>query len=298
MYVERVPTHEFMYEPAATPSRIMTELDPRSDDPTDSLLDAAFPAALLVAAASWLPAGVFLLGYAVRVLRAELVGDDGLPPLDDVRDLGWTGLRASAIVATFSLPVAFCLGVVAVLPSVLGSRRYDGGAFGWGIADTLAFAFADPLSLVRFTVVSPGTSAAVAVALVVAGVVALLASYACAVGLVAFAATNRLGVAFDPATITSGFRSTPFRRRFLLASLVGGVGSGLVWIVTLVPVVGPFAAAFAELFVLVGVLRLVAGGYEDRAVDRRSPHAEDGPDGDGPDSVECDGVDGAPDAIA
>ena len=259
----------------------MTELDPRSDDPTDSLLDAAFPVALLVAAATWFPAAVFLLGYAVRVLRAELVGDDGLPPLDDVRDLGWTGLRASAIVATFSLPAAFCLGVAAVVPHVIGSRRYYGDAFGWGLADSLVFAFADPLSLVRAPVLSPGTSAAVAVALVVTGVVALLAGYACAVGLAAFAATDRLAVAFAPETIADGFRSAAFRRRFLLASLLGGVGSSVVSLVALVPVAGPFAAAFAELFVLVGVLRLVAGGYEGRVVEHRPPHGDDVFDGDG-----------------
>ncbi|WP_380677172.1 DUF4013 domain-containing protein [Salinigranum sp. GCM10025319] len=259
----------------------MTELDLRSDDPTDSLLDAAFPVALLVAAASWFPATVFLLGYAVRVLRAELVGDDGLPPLDDVRGLGWTGLRASAIVATISLPVAFCLGLAAVIPSVIGSRRYYGDALGFAFADPLGFVFADPLSYARFAVVSPGTSVAVAVALVLTGVVALVAGYACAVGLVAFAATNRLAAAFDPATIAGGFRSAAFRRRFLLASLLGGVGSGVVSLVALVPIVGPFAAAFAQLFVLVGVLRLVATGYEGRVVDRYPPHAEDVVDGDG-----------------
>lgn len=238
----------------------MTTLDPCADDEsTDDLLDATFPAAFLLGVAAWLPAAVFLLGYTVRVIRAELAGDDDLPSLDDVRGLGATGLRAALPLAAFQLPALCCLGLVFACWLVVDRGRVSGDALGLVLTDPLAFA--------NLTVLSPESGSLVAGGLVLTAVVAVLASYVGAVALVTFAATDRLAPAFDPDTLLAGARSSRFRRGYLLAVVLCAVGSGAAWLVTLVPVVGPFAAAFVELFVLVGALRVVADGYDVPVVD-------------------------------
>jgi hypothetical protein len=241
----------------------MSVLDVRpTDASTDDLLDAALPVALLVAAASWLPVGVLLLGYSVRVLRAAFADDHGLPPLDDVRDLGRTGLRAAVVVVAFQLPVLVFLGITYAV------WRVDGPGSAYG-PDTVS-AVTDPLAFARYAVGSPETPEFVALGLVVTGVVALLAGYAGTVSFVTLAATGRLAAAFDPARVVDGLRSPAFRRGFLLASLVGFVGSTAAGLVALVPVVGPFLGAFVELCVLVVALRVLAAGYDRRAFDRVS----------------------------
>lgn len=233
-----------------------TALDPRStDDSTDDLLDVALPVALLVAVASWLPAGVLLLGYCVRVLRAELRGDDDFPSLTDVRTLATTGLRAAAVVTVFQLPALGCLGLVAALWYVVDHGRLYGDAVG--------LAFADPVALFTMTVASPESSLVVVAGLVLTSIVAVLAGYLGTASLITFAATDRLTLAFDLDTLLVSGRSKRFCRGFLLATLVCAIGSGVAWLVALVPVVGPFVGAFVELVVLVGALRLVADGYGD-----------------------------------
>jgi hypothetical protein len=247
-----------MYEAEATPVRTMSTLDPRSPEVSpDRLLDTAVPAALLVAAASWLPAGV-LLGYAVRVLRAALSGTDDLPALDDVRRLGRSGLRAAVLVTAFQLPWLCCLGGVFALRRAVDDGRFYGDAYG--------FALAEPLAFVQYTLASPDNGLLVVVGLLVTVAVAVLSNYAGTVALVTFAATGRLTSAFDPDTLRVGVRSPSFGRGFVLASAVGFVGIAAAWLVALVPVVGPFVAAFVELFVLVGALRLVAAGSDGLVV--------------------------------
>jgi hypothetical protein len=239
----------------------MTTLDPCADDEsTDDLLDATFPAALLLGVAAWLPAAVFLLGDSVRVLRAELAGDDDLPSLADVRGLGMTGLRAAVPLVVFQLPALCCLGLVFVCWLVVDRGRFHGDALGLVLADPLAFA--------NLTVLSPASGSLVAGGLVLTAIVAVLAGYVGSVSLVTFAATDRLAPAFDPDTLLAGARSSRFRRGYLLAVVLCFVGSGAAWLVTLVPVVGPFAAAFVELFALVGALRVVTDGYDVPIVDR------------------------------
>jgi hypothetical protein len=256
----------------------MLPLDPRADDEsTADLLDTALPAVLLVAVASWLPAGVLLVGYAVRVLRAELAGDDRLPSLDDVRGLGWTGLRGAVLVAAFQLPALCCLGgVFALWYAVDGGRVYG---------DALGLALGDPLGFVELTVASSGSSPVVVAGLVLTAVLAVVANYVGTVAVVAFAATDRLSVAFDSRTLGAGVRSSGFRRAFLLGSLVSVIGSGVARLLALVTLVGPFVGAVVELVVLVGVLRIVADGYDGYVVhpvpgrsaggDRASPGAGD-----------------------
>lgn len=232
----------------------MTVLDPRPDDASaDELLDAALPAALLVAAASWLPAGLLLLGYAIRVLGAARRGDDGIPGLDDVRGLGRSGVRALAVIVASALPGVFCFGIAVAAWFVV-----DGG---WFYGDPLDLLLSDPYGFASLTVLSPGAGVTVASALLLTGVVTILASYAGSVALVTLAATDRLGAAFDPDVLRAGFVSPSFRRSFLLASVFGFVGFAVAALVSAVPVVGPFVGAFVELVVLLGVLRLVAKGY-------------------------------------
>jgi hypothetical protein len=232
----------------------MTVLDPRPDGASaDDLLDAALPAALLVAAASWLPAGLLLLGYTVRVLDAARRGDDGIPGLDDARGLGRSGVRALAVVVASALPGLFCFGIAVAAWYVV-----DGGRF---YGDPVDLLVSDPHGFVSLTVLSPGAGVVVALALLLTGVVTILASYAGSVALVTLAATGRLGAAFDLDVLRAGFGSPSFRRSFLLASVLGFVGFAVAALVSAVPVVGPFVGAFVELFVLVAVLRLVAKGY-------------------------------------
>lgn len=233
----------------------MTVLDPRpSAASTDELLDAALPAALLVAAAAWLPASVLLLGYAVRVLRAELRGDDALPSLADVRSLARTGLRAALAVAAFQLPTLLSFGVSLEL------WRDSRGSL---VPVDSALAFTDPVSFARAALLTSGRDPAVAAAFVCTVVVAFLASYLATLALVAFAATGRLGAGFDTDVLRAGVRSARFRRAFLLASVLSVAGSALAGLVTLVPVVGPFAGAFVELSALVVALRVVASGFDE-----------------------------------
>lgn len=234
-------------------------LDPRPDESVDGFLDTALPTALLVAVASWLPAAVLLLGYAVRVVRAALRGDDSLPPLTDIRGLGVTGLRAAAVVLAFHLPALGCLGLTFVLWSVVDHGRFYGDAVG--------LAFADPVALLTLTVASPDSSLLVVAGLVLTGVVAVAGGYLGTAGFVTFAATDRLALAFDSDTLLATGRSKRFSRGVLLALTVSFVGSGVAWAVALVPLVGPFAGAFVELFVLVGALRLVADGYDPAVSD-------------------------------
>ncbi|WP_318566697.1 DUF4013 domain-containing protein [Salinigranum marinum] len=248
----------------------MDSLDPRPDDePTHELLDTAFPVALLVAVASWLPASVLLLGYAVRVLRAELVGDDDLPPLDDVRSLARTGISAATVVVAYQLPAL--LVTAAAFASMSSAGLLPGG-------DPFAPSASEPAAVVSYYVLDPGVSVVTAVGFVLAAVAFCLTSYAGTVALVVYAARDRLGAAFDTDTVRAGVRSSSFRRGYLLALLAGFVGSGVAWVVAVVPVVGPFAAAFVELFVLVGALRLVADGYDGRVTrgERSSPPHEAG----------------------
>jgi hypothetical protein len=253
-----------MYENEATPSQVMDTFDPRPDDePTHELLDTAFPVALLVAVASWPPAGVFLLGYAVRVLRAELVGDDDLPPLDDVRALARTGLSAATVVVAYQLPALLVVAAAfASVPSTDGLLP---------VGDPFAPSLAEPAAFVSYYALGSGVSVVTTVGFVLAAVALCLTSYAGTVALVVYAARGRLGAAFDADAVRAGVRSSSFRRGYLLALFVGFVGSGVAWLVTLVPVVGPFVAAFVELFVLVGALRLVADGYDGRVVREECP---------------------------
>jgi hypothetical protein len=258
-----------MYGNEATLSwnRSMSTLDPRSDGVSiDELLDTTLPAALLVAAASWLPVGVLLLGYAIRVLRAALTGDDALPPLDDVRGLGITGLRGAVIVAAFQLPVVGCLGFVFGLWYVVDRGRFYG--------DALGHVSADPIGFATLTIASPGNSPVVVGGLVLTVAAALVTGYAGTVAVVTFAATDRLATAFDPDTLLAGIRSSRFRRAFLLASVLAFVGTAAAGLVGLVPVVGPFVAAFVELLALVGALRVVADGYDPRIADTPCPIPE------------------------
>jgi hypothetical protein len=70
----------FLSGDAGLPSRRTTEIDPRStDEPLADPVEAAPPAALLVAVASRLPAAVLPFGYAVRAVRHELAGEATLP---------------------------------------------------------------------------------------------------------------------------------------------------------------------------------------------------------------------------
>jgi hypothetical protein len=271
-----------MYENGATLSRIMDSLDPRSvDEPAHELLDTAFPVALLVAVASWLPASVFLLGYAVRVLRAELDDDDDLPPLDDVRSLARTGLSAATVVVAYQLPALLVTAAVfASIPT--GAGLLPGG-------DPFAPSITEPAALVSYSALDPGVSVVTAVGFVLAGVVFCLTSYAGTVALVVYAARDRVGAAFDADAVRAGVGSSSFRRGYILALLVGFVGSGVAWLVTLVPIVGPFAAAFVELFVLVGALRLVADGYDGRIT--QGEHSSPAQEGSGADAT--GGIDAA-----
>lgn len=237
----------------------MDGLDPRSaDEPTHELLDTAFSVALLVAVASWLPASVLLLGYAVRVLRAELVGDDDLPPLDDVRSLARTGVSAATVVVAYQLPALL------VTAAAFASIPSSAGPLSGGIP--FAPSVTEPAAFVSYYALDPGVSVVTAVGFVLAAAAFCLTSYAGTVALVVYAATDRLGAAFDADAVGVGVRSSSFRRGYLLALFVGFVGSGVAWLVALVPVVGPFAAAFVELFALVGALRLVADGYDGQVV--------------------------------
>ena len=233
-------------------------LDPRSpDQSTDTLLDVALPVGLLVAATAWLPAAVLLLGYAVRVLRAELRGDDRLPSLADVRSLARTGLRAAAVVTVFQLPTLLAFGASLEL-------WRDGR--GYLVGSDPAFAFTDPAAFAHVAVLAPGRDPAVVAAFACTVVVAFLTGYLATVALVAFAATGRLGAGFDTDVLLGGVRSSSFRLAFLLASVLSVVGAVLAGFVAVVPVVGPFAAAFVHLFVLVGALRVVADGFDVDAI--------------------------------
>lgn len=239
----------------------MTTADRRPDGGSiDGLLDAALPAALLVAVASWLPVCVLLIGYTVRLVRAELAGDPGLPPLDDVRGLVRTGVRAATVVAAAQFPTLVCLGGLLALRHTLG----DGGTSG----DLLGLVFAEPLAFAQYAGASPGAGLLLVVGLVITAVVAVLATYVGAASLVTFAVTDHLGPAFDPDTVSPSVRSPRFARGFLLASGLAGVGTAVAAVVALVPLVGPFAAAVVRLLVLVGTVRTVTAGYaESAAVD-------------------------------
>lgn len=241
----------------------MTEPDSAPNgERTDSLLDTALPAALLVAVASWLPAGVLLLGYAVRVIRAELRGGDDLPPVTDVRGLARTGLSAGAVVVAYQLPAL----LVVAGAFALAASSVDSGQFGVTVTPPLT----EPVTLAHYYLTAPGVAFGTVAAFVLAGVALCLTSYAGAFGLVTFARTDRLASAFDGDVLSAGVRSSSFYRAFLLACILGFVGSALVWLVALVPLVGAFAAAFVELFFLVGALRVLAAGYDERFL-RASP---------------------------
>ena len=85
----------------------MTDLDSQLRWPldTDGWQHTLLVGALLVATLPLVGPGVFLAGYAVRLLRTE-PDDPTLPTFADLRSLAGTGLRAAGIVVAYHLPAA------------------------------------------------------------------------------------------------------------------------------------------------------------------------------------------------
>jgi len=177
---------------------------------TDGWPHTVLVGALLVATTPLLIPGVLLVGYAVRLLRAD-IGDGALPDFTDLRSLVETGLRASGVVVAYHLPaVALIAAGTAGVASVY--RR-------WRRAlllrpDTVVGAF-DLTSLT-------GT-----VALALVGIALLpVCGYVATVAVTAYADADDLSAAFALGRIRRRATSTATLRAWLLAS-VAVIGSGI-----------------------------------------------------------------------
>lgn len=217
----------------------------------DAPLDTLLPAVLLVATAAWPPVGVLLAGYGVRVIRRAFADDTLVPPVDDVRALAETGLRATAVVGVYmSVPLVLVAALTLHSSAVSLSTALERPSM-----------LSAPSLVVSQAVI--GGDRLLAVGSVVVTVATLLAGYAATAALLVYAAEDRVVAAVDRDRVGTVVRSPTFLGAVLTALLLAAVGSTLGWLVGHLPLVGSLAGATVTLLSNVVVLRTVAAGYPD-----------------------------------
>lgn len=181
-----------------------------------------------------------VFGYAVRVLRATMVGDETPPEFGDWGDLTVDGLKAFAVAIVYSLVPAIVMAVfggLGVLGIVLGSG--DGGS---GLGAALG-------GLTAFLGVVLGL------------LLSLAAAYVVPAALANFAETGRVGAAFDVGelrpVLTSGAYATAWAVGFAII-----VGAGVVTsVLNVVPFLGFVVGAFVSFYALVAAYHAVGTAW-------------------------------------
>ncbi|MFB6256074.1 MAG: DUF4013 domain-containing protein [Haloplanus sp.] len=214
----------------------MTDLDSTLHRPleTDGWAHTVLVGTLLVVTMPVVVPGVLLAGYAVRLLRTD--PDDPLPDFTAPRSLAETGVRAAGIVAVYHAPVLLA-GVAGVTSAI--TLVHDGS-----VATLRPLVFSAP---------TLRTTLPVALAVVGAATVPV-SGYLSTIGVTAYAATDRLGAAFDPVRIRRrAWSKTTFVAWMfgVLVTVAGGIVAFLVGSVTAtMPGVGGL---------IVGAVRFYAG---------------------------------------
>ncbi len=167
-----------------------------------------------------LPA-VLLMGYAVRVLRGGVEGDEELPRFDAWGRLATDGLKAFAI----------ALAYVAIPYALLFAA---------------AFGIGDAAGMVAFTVIVMGGLAIVA-----------LGVYATPAALTTYATDGRLGAAFEVATLKPTLLDGRYVAGWVRAGVVLGIGTFIATFMNVVPLVGTIVSGFVMFYVAVVAARLV-----------------------------------------
>lgn len=176
-------------------------------------------------------------GYLVRVMRRRLDDDPTPPTFDDWEDLFVDGLRAVAILIAYMLVPAI-VGFVTVGGSMVAIATGTRGGTAAGLGG-LAFGF-----LLTF-------------------VLSLLFGYVAAAGLVNFVREDRLGAAFDVATIREVATQREYAVAWLLA-VVALVGASVVaGLLNVVPFLGAIVGVFLLFYVQIAAARLWTDGVSD-----------------------------------
>jgi hypothetical protein len=180
-----------------------------------------------------------VLGYLLGVVEAVLAGSDDPPPFEDWQTLLVDGVKATVVLLAYLVvPMAVATVLLAVIAGAVGFR-FPRGVF----------------TLSSVTAIG---GAAIIVALLLAGLLLLLA-YLAPAALVHLARTRRLGAAFDVDDVRGLARADTYGSAWLLAVAVFAANA-VVLVILNAAGVGVILSGFLSFYAFVAMSSLYARG--------------------------------------
>lgn len=174
-------------------------------------------------------------GYIVRVIKDRLAGADQPPAFGEWESLLVDGVKAFVIGVIYLL-IPFMIGTMTVGGSIAAIATGSRGGTAVGLAG-------------------------LAIGLFVTFLLSLVFGYAAVAALVHFAHEDRLGAAFDLATLKTIVFSEEYALSWLLSVIVLIGASVITGLLNLIPLFGAVFSVFVAFYVQIVAAKLWADGY-------------------------------------